>query len=339
MNFYAALALQIQCNGVNKMDQSKARESMLACISKIKKQIWASKLFIGQDVKLVVLPEYFLTGYPMGNPVSQWQEIACIQENDEYYQALSEAALSNKVFLSGNSYELDPNFPNIYFQTSFIINDKGEVILRYRRLNSMYTATPHDVLDKYIEIYGDEALFPVVETDIGKLACIASEEILFPEVARCLAMRGAEIFCHSSSEVANYNLTAKDIGKRARAQENMAYVISSNSAGISNTDLPINSTDGNSQIIDFYGHQLINTGSGESMSAFHMLDLDSLRKYRNRAEMPNVLARQRFELYANSYAKHSHYAKNTLAENTIERGHFRKQIQLSIDRLKDKNIL
>ncbi len=98
------------------------------------------------------------------------------------------------MFISGNWYELDEHFPDLYFQTSFIISDEGELVLRYRRLNSMYAPTPHDVLAKYIEVYGRESLFPVAKTSIGNLACIASEEILYPEIARCLAMQGAEVF-------------------------------------------------------------------------------------------------------------------------------------------------
>ena len=339
MNQYVALALQKKCHGVSRLEKEEARTSMMDSIQNIGKQIFASKLFIGQDVKLVVLPEYFLTGYPMGDPVSIWQEKACIKEGDEFFQALAEIAKKEKVFLSGNAYELDENFPDIYFQCSFIFSDKGELILKYRRLNSMYTTTPHDVWDRYLEIYDEESLFPVVDTSIGRLACIASEEILYPEVARCLAMRGAEVFCHSTSEVANFKMTPKDIAKRARAYENMTYVVSANSAGISGTLLPEHSTDGNSQIIDYHGHLLINTGTGESMSAFHTIDIHSLRAYRDRAEMPNMLARQRFELYANSYKNHSHYAPNTLLDQKLERGHFRGQIRKSVDRLKSKNII
>ena len=40
------------------------------------------------------------------------------------------------------------------------------------------------------------------ETEIGRIAAIASEEILYPEIARALALRGAEVFIHSSSEAA-----------------------------------------------------------------------------------------------------------------------------------------
>ena len=72
------------------------------------------------------------------------------------YEKLGEVAQKHKIFLSGNAYELDPNFPQLYFQTCFIIDPSGDVILRYRRLVSMFAPTPHDVLDKYLDIYGQE---------------------------------------------------------------------------------------------------------------------------------------------------------------------------------------
>ena len=53
------------------------------------------------------------------------------------------------------------------------------------------------------------------------LACIASEEILYPEIARALALRGAEVFCHSSSEIGSPLATHKDVAKQARAFEIM----------------------------------------------------------------------------------------------------------------------
>ena len=61
------------------------------------------------------------------------------------YEALSKIAQSYNIFLAGNAYELDPNFPGLYFQTCFVIDPSGEIILRYRRLNSMFAPTPHDV--------------------------------------------------------------------------------------------------------------------------------------------------------------------------------------------------
>ena len=73
------------------------------------------------------------------------------------WREFGEVAQKHKIYLSGNAYELDPNFPQLYFQTCFIIDPSGDVILRYRRLVSMFAPTPHDVLDKYLDIYGQEA--------------------------------------------------------------------------------------------------------------------------------------------------------------------------------------
>lgn len=323
MERYKALALQITCDTVNSCDsKEKVDEVFKKTLSKIDAQISASKAFIGQDLKLVVLPEYFLTGFPMGETIEQWRVKACLDVDGWEYKELGRIAFQNQIYLSGNVYELDVNFPKIYFQTSFIFSPEGKIILRYRRLNSMFAPTPHDVWDKYLAVYGYESLFPVVKTEIGNLACIASEEILYPEIARCLAMRGAEIICHSSSEVGSNLLTQKNVAKLARAIESMAYVVSANSAGMAGISIPFASTDGASKIVDYKGLILCEAGYGESMVANGDIDLLALRSHRNRPAMGNLLARQRFELYAESYQKHCFYPPNTLLTKDATRQHF-----------------
>jgi len=173
---------------VNKLSIDDARTKMLANIERIGGQITGTKGFVGPGVQLVVLPEYFMTSFPMGESFELWQQKACIEPNGQEYELLGEIAQKNKIYLSGNVYELDEHFPGLYFQTSFILDDTGNCIHRYRRLVSMFAPTPHDVLDKYLDIYGYDGLFPVAKTPLGNLATIASEEILYPEIARSLAM-------------------------------------------------------------------------------------------------------------------------------------------------------
>lgn len=331
---YKSLALQVTCEAVNRCaSRASAREKMLASCARIGRQTRASKLFIGQDTRLVVLPEYFLSGFPMGESIPEWQDKACLDPDDLIYQELGNIALSNQVFLSGNAYELDARFPQLYFQTSFILAPDGKRILRYRRLNSLFAPTPHDVWDEYLEAYGLEAVFPVADTEIGRLACIASEEILYPEIARCLMMRGAEVFLHSSSEAGSPLLTQKNVAKLARSIENMAYTVSANSAGIQGTDIPMSSTDGGSKIVHFEGHVLAEAGPGESMVAHATLDLDALRSARLRPGMSNFIARQRCELFADSYAGFHAYPANNLDGVTPQRPHFTNTLQDAIARL------
>ncbi len=166
----------------------------------------------------------------------------------------------------------------------------------------MFAPTPHDVWDRYLDLYGLDGVFPVAVTSIGRLGAIASEEILYPEIARALALRGAEVLLHSTSEVGSPALTPKDIAKRARAIENLAYVVSANSAGFIDSDLPANSTDGMSKIVDFLGEVRAQAGFGESSVACAEIDLAALRRYRRRPGMGNLLSRQRLELFAAVYA-------------------------------------
>jgi deaminated glutathione amidase len=321
MTPYKALALQTHCTAINNIEPANWKAHRMSAIERVCQQIDASKKFIGNDLKLVVLPEYFTTGYPAGESIEEWQQKACVEMEGEEYALMQAHAKKMSVYISGNWYELDKNFPALYFQTSFIIDDNGKLVLRYRRLNSMYAPTPHDVLDKYIEVYGKESLFPVAKTEIGNLACIASEEILYPEIARCLALNGAEIFLHSSSEIASPMPTQKNIAKQARAIENMAYVVSANSAGIGGIAFPAESTDGHSQVVNYEGLKLCEAANGESMVANATIHIDALRHHRQRPGMGNFLSRQRFELFAEIYSQ-SVYPANTLLDKKVERSHF-----------------
>ena len=153
---------------------------------------------------------------------------------------------------------------------------------------------------------GPDALFPVADTPLGRLACIASEEIVYPEIARALALRGAEVLLHSSSEVASPRLTPKDIAKRARAYENCAYVVSANTGGIFGGDFPTDSTTGMSKLVDYKGEVLAEAGSGESMAANALIDVAALRRQRLTPGMGNTLSRLRLELFAKTYSGSIH---------------------------------
>ena len=314
---YAALALQMRCHAVNGCRTAgEARARMRDAIERCGGLIAGSKRFVatysGDRVRLVVLPEYFLSGFPQGESVAEWQARACLDPDGEEYRLLGELARDNDTYLAGNAYETDGHFPELYFQTSFIVDPGGTTILRYRRLISMYSPTPHDVLDRYLEIHGEDALFPVADTELGRLACVASEEILFPEIARALALKGAELICHSSSEMGSPRATPKNIAKRARAHENLACVVSANSGGISGLRFPAESTDGHSQVIDFKGKVLAEAGPGESMCAFAEIDIGALRRARSKPAMGNMLARQRLELFRGVYGGEAVYPVNTL---------------------------
>lgn len=346
---YAAIALQLTARSVEKCaDRAAASAQMLSMIDEVAGKMRAAAMFVqqygGTPVRLVVLPEYLLTSYPGRISISDFAEKAALDMGGPEYAALGAVAQSQKLFLAINAYERDPHFPGLYFQASTIIGPSGDIVLRYRRLNSMFAPTPHDVWSKYLDLYGLDGVFPVARTEIGNLAAIASEEILYPEIARAHALRGAEVFVHSSSEIGSPLATPKAIAKRARAFENMAYVVSANTAGIAGTVLPLASADGNSMVVDYKGTVLSESNSGETFTAFADLDLPALRAQRQKPGMTNQLARQRLELFAPVYANRVVQPANSLLDadgsHAIpERDHFLRVHETVIERLSKDGLI
>jgi predicted amidohydrolase len=336
---YTALALQTVCNAVNQ-DQTPqdAHARMRAAIARVTGQIMASKNFLkgfnGYDLKLVVLPEYWMTGFPMGETREAWQAKAAIPLDGAFPDALARMAQTAGVYLCSNHYETDPNFPELYFQSNVIYAPNGDTVLRYRRMISLYSPSPYDVWDRYLEIYGAEAVFPVAETEIGALGTIASEEILYPEISRMLAFKGAEVLLHPTSEVGAPGLTPKHIAKKARAIESMAYVVSANSASITGTAVPAASTDGMSIVLDWYGRTLAEAAGGETMNANAVLDIGALRETRRKTGMTNTLTRLPLAAFAPAYAGMELTPPNRTPDGQmVSRAEAIAQQQAVIDRL------
>ena len=150
-------------------------------------------------------------------------------------------------------------------------------------------------------------------------------------------MKGMEILCHSSSEIGSPQLTPKEICRRARAVENMCYVVSSNTSSIKGTPIPSESTGGMSKIVDYKGLVIAEAYTGETFCASAILDMDSLRKVRKHSGMTNLLSRQPFDIYAGEYARHTFVEPNAMLENgevvVPDRSFFIRRQQEVLERL------
>jgi predicted amidohydrolase len=347
---FIAVALQVSVAGVNRCpDVDSARARIAENIARIEGYATTAsnfcEWFYGAPVRLVALPEYAVTGFPLRESPAEWREKACLRYDGPEYVALGKIAQDNDIYLAGNVYEIDPNFPELYFQVCFIIGPSGDLILRYRRLTSSFEPTPHDVWDKYLDIYGLDGVFPVAKTEIGNLAMIASEEILYPEFTRMHVIRGAEVIIHPTSEPGSPQLTIKEIARRARAVENMCYVVSPNSASIDDIPIPPFTCSAMSKIVGPHGEVLTEAGQGgESMAANTVLDIGALRRERRRIGMANILSRQAYGLFAESYAQADFHRGNFLLEDgeVIEppdRQVFRKRQEETVERLIEAGLL
>jgi hypothetical protein len=119
----------------------------------------------------------------------------------------------------------------------------------------------------------------------------------------------------------------------------MADVVSANTAGIFDGPVPAGSADGGSRVVDYHGHILSKADTGESMTASASIEIRALRRFRRRPGMQNMLARQRFELYAESYAQHSFHPPNTMLKTKPTRELFKETQNQTIKRLQEMGVI
>lgn len=260
------------------------------------------------------LPESFLHSFPRseGARIENMRKVA-IEIPGEETDKIAAKARKYNAYIFAASYEIDPDWPGRYFNCGFIIDPKGEIALKYRKIQCGVIETgtsPHEVMDEYIERYGYDSLFPVIDTPLGKLGLLVCADGLFgPEVARALAMKGAEILCFpistTSPDHSYYHLVA-----RARAIDNACYVISPN-LGLTFSEQRAQNSGGESVIVDFEGRILQMAATPGEATIQTMLHLDALRNYRLRS--PYGVASVRTEMYAPLYQR-SHVPPNFFLE-------------------------
>ena len=69
------------------------------------------------------------------------------------------------------------------------------------------------------------------------------------------------------------------------------------------------------------------------------IDLNALRRFRTRPAMENLLARQRFDLFAEGYRTRIHYPPNTMLGGIPPRSHFLETQRSTIARLVASGVL
>lgn len=269
--------------------------------------------------KIYVLPEFFLTGAAGVGMSPEATEAMCVRIPGPEMDRLCELATRVDAYIAGMVWEIMDDWPDRYWNTGFIISPAGEVVLKYHKHYDPTGKTkPGDVMAEYIERYGEDALFPVVDTPLGRMGCLICYDINFPEMARCLALNGAELLIHPTSEGrAPFLLEDEggwEIGKRSRAYENLAYVISANQGRFLDSDFPAERMRGRSQIIDFSGRVVnIAETTGETILQAD-IEIERLRQRRGQMQM-NFLAQLQTHIHAPFYQNAERWPANLWAEN------------------------
>lgn len=145
------------------------------------------------------------------------------------------------------------------FNTSLLIDRDGSIVARYRKIHLFDVPGP-DVESDNIQAGCEVVVTAVRRRRFGLSICY---DLRFPELYRELATRGAEILFVPSAFTMQTGRDHWEVLLRARAIENLAYVVAPNQSG---PHPPDRDCYGHSMIVDPWGTVLCRVPDGVGMA-------------------------------------------------------------------------
>lgn len=228
---------------------------------------------------LIVLPELALSGYAFSNKI-EIKNVSDIVpgETTDYFITLAKKYNTN--FVLGFA---EKNENNIYNSAALIT--KNEVKSVYRKAHLFYKEK--NIFDK------SSSKFTIIDLNNCKVGLLVCFDHMFPEAARALALKGAQVICHPS------NLVLKGYAQlttRVRSIENKVFWILANRIGTETLDGEKLQFTGCSQITDPSGKIILSSTENEEVLKCIKID-PLLANNKNINQLNNVLNDRRVDLY------------------------------------------
>ncbi len=297
---YYAAACQTDLPCIQGRDELPARVAYL--LGMIDRAVVGYEPFF--DIRLLVFPE-FAHAAPIYESPQELLDRLAVPIPNEHTDRYTRKARERGIYIQTGSFlESDPQWPGVVFNTTCLIGPDG-LIGRYRKVNPWLPwevhASPCDLPDY------DLPLFPVFDTEIGKLGAAICYDWLFPEAIRALGLGGAEVLIRVSAYMDPWGATPPmdwwTLFNRARAVENLAFVVAANQ-GASAAHYPPFSWPGGSMVVDFDGRitAQADPGPGEKI-VVAPIDIAALRAERERRRGHHLLSHLRTAAYTPYYER------------------------------------
>lgn len=230
-----------------------------------------------QGAELIVLPENF--------PIMGMEETDKVDISEAYGSGpiqhfCHEQAKKHKVWIVAGTIPIKCDDPNKIIAATLLYNDQGEVVARYDKIHLFDVEVEGDEDYKESETieYGSEVV--VADTPFGKLGLAICYDLRFPEMFRQLIDQGAEIIVLPAAFTETTGKAHWEVLVRARAIENLSYVIAANQGGYHFNG---RSTFGDSMIVDPWGNVLNRLSQGAGVV---VADIDLERLHKTRQTFP-----------------------------------------------------
>ncbi len=237
---------------------------------------------VEQGAQLIVLPENFAHMGMSEQDVLDVSEdnMSDNLDNDQAHypiqKILSIIAKEEKIWILGGTIPLKSSTNKIK-SASILFNDQGKVVVRYDKIH-LFDMDLGDQGGAYNESTFTDAGDNIVvfDTPFGRIGMAICYDLRFPELFRGMASQGMEILLMASSFTAVTGKAHWQVLNRARAIENLCFVVSSAQGGY---HVNGRETYGHSMIIDPWGGVIdqLEHGSGFVIAD---IDTDTLRKTR-----------------------------------------------------------
>ncbi len=200
--------------------------------------------------------------------------------------AVREVAVRRRIHVLAGSIAERIDDPRRTANTSALVGDDGSLLAVYRKIHLFDVAIPDGA--RYAESEGVRAGGEVVlaETALGRIGLSVCYDLRFPELYRRLAALGAELLTIPSAFTLYTGKDHWEVLVRARAIENLAYVLAPAQVGRHG---PRRETFGNAMVVDPWGVVLARCPDGEGVC---VAPFRRDRLERVRAELPALRHRR-----------------------------------------------
>jgi beta-ureidopropionase len=195
-------------------------------------------------------------------------------------EAVASIAKDTQLTLVCSLYERDANGVE-YYNSSFIVDQTGEIKGKYRKNSIPLSVGPNGVAANEKMYFKQGNLgYPVFETSVGHAGILICYDRHFPEGARLLGLNGADIVFIPTAAWRAPMKEAWEIELRGHAIANALYVCGVNKVGREEGGSPDNHYFGSSMIVDPSGNIVVRAGDEEDEVVIADIDFDYLAEHR-----------------------------------------------------------
>jgi len=212
---------------------------------------------VNDNAGLIILPENFAY---MGKTESDVLAIKEEQGDGPLQNFLSQLASKHGIWIVGGTVPIESNDQSKVFASSLVYNDRGEQVARYDKIH-LFDVHLVEADEQYSESSTIEpgSQTCVIDTPFGRLGVAVCYDLRFPELFRNLIDKGVEIIALPAAFTAITGKAHWETLVRARAIENLSYVIAAAQGGF---HLSGRETYGHSMIVDPWGSVLAQVPRG-----------------------------------------------------------------------------